>query len=134
MSSKPNRSLWAKQALVIVLTLGTVVCGSLPVQGLQEDAKFMAIEENGAKMWRGGGTISLMAHGTRPLTFKVINTLTMEHGFVIDSMKVKEVIKPGEEKTIDVPLENIDKATSAHRVYCHLHPKHVAAAFLVTLE
>jgi hypothetical protein len=133
MNSKPNRSLWTGQALVIVLTLATVVCAYLPVQGLQEDAKFMAIEENGVKMWRGGGTINLKAHGAGPLTFKVINTLTAEHGFAIDSMKVKEVIKPGEEKTIDIPLANIDKTNSAHRVYCHLHPKHVAAAFLVTM-
>lgn len=134
MSSKPNRSLWTRQTLVIVLTLATVVCAYLPVEGLQEDAKFMAIEEDGAKMWRGGGTINLTAHGARPLTFKVINTLTIEHGFTIDSMKVKEVIKPGEEKTIEVPLADIDKTTSAHRVYCHLHPKHMAAAFIVTMK
>jgi hypothetical protein len=134
MSSKPNRSLRTRQALVIVLTLAAVVCAYLPVQGLQEDAKFVAIEENGVKMWRGGGTINLTAHGARPLTFKVLNTLTVEHGFTIDSMKVKEVIKPGEEKTIEVPFADIDKTTSAHRVYCHLHPKHMGAAFLVTLK
>jgi len=64
----------------------------------------------------------------------VINTLTSEHGFAIDTMKVKEVIKPGEEKTIDVQFANIDKTASVHRAYCHLHPKHVAAAFLVTLK
>ena len=134
MNSRPNRSLWTGPSLVIVLTLAAIVCAYLPVQGLQEDAKFVAIEENGAKMWRGGGTINLQAHGTRPLTFKVINTLMAEHGFAIDSMKVKEVIKPGEEKNIDVPIANIDTTTSAHRAYCHLHPKHVAAAFLVTLK
>ena len=134
MNSKPNRSFWTGRSLVIVLTFATVVCAYLPVQGLQEDAKFMAVEQNGAKMWQGGGTINLKAHGAGPLTFKVINTLTSEHGFAIDSMKVKEVIKPGEEKMIDVPLTNIDKATSKHRAYCHLHPKHVSAAFLVTMK
>ena len=134
MNSKPNRSLWTRHTLVTVLTVATVVCAYLPVQGLQEDAKFMTIEKDGRKMWQGGGTINLKAHGARPLTFKVINTLTSEHGFAIDSMKVKEVIKPGEEKMIDVPIENIDKATSEHRAYCHLHPKHVAAAFLVTMK
>ena len=58
------------------------------------------------------------------------NTLTAEHGFAIDSMKVKEVIKPGEEKTISVPLENIDKTVTEHKVYCQLHPKHMTAATL----
>lgn len=51
------------------------------------------------------------------MTLKVKNTLAAEHGFSIDTMKVKDVIKPGEEKTITVPLENIDKAVSEHRVY-----------------
>jgi len=134
MKSSANRSLWIRPFLVIGLTLATLVCAYLPVQGLQEDAKFVAIEENGSKMWRGGGSINLTAHGTRPLKFKVINTLTTEHGFTIDSMKVHEVIKPGEEKTIDVPIANIDTTISAHRVYCHLHPKHMAAAFLVTMK
>lgn len=134
MNSKRKRSLWTGQSLVIVLTFATVICAYLPVQGLQEDAKFIAVEKDGKKMWQGGGTINLKAHGAGPLTFKVINMLTSEHGFAIDSMKVKEVIKPGEEKTIDVPLENIDKTTSKHRAYCHLHPKHVAAAFLVTMK
>ena len=45
MNSKPNRSLWTGRSLVIILTIATVVCASLPVQGLQEDAKFMAIED-----------------------------------------------------------------------------------------
>jgi hypothetical protein len=85
-------------------------------------------------MWQGGGTINLKAHGAGPLTFKVINTLTSEHGFAIDTMMVKEVIKPGEEKIIDVPLANVDKTTSVHRIYCHLHSKHVAAALVVTMK
>src|SRR5438132_12480065 len=134
MNRKPNRSLWTRQSLVVVLTFATVVCAYLPVQGLQEDAKVMAVEQGGAKMWQGGGTINLKAHGAGPLTFKVIHTLTSEHGFAIDWMKVKEAIKPGEEKTIDVPLTNIDKTTSKHRAYCHLHPKHVSGASLVTMK
>ena len=134
MNNKPHRSCWTGQSLVIILSVATLLCAYLPAQGLQEDAKFMAIEKDGAKMWQGGGTINLKAHGTGPLTFKLINTLALEHGFAIDTMMVKEVIKPGEEKIIDVPLANSDKATSVHRAYCHLHPKHVAAAFVVTMK
>ncbi len=48
MSGRPNRSFWTRPSLVIVLTFATLVCAFLPVQGLQEDAKFVAIEENGA--------------------------------------------------------------------------------------
>ena len=63
---------------------------------------------------------------------KVVNTLGADHGFSIDSMKVQDVIKAGETKTITVPLESIDASVSEHRVYCQLHPKHVAAMLKTT--
>lgn len=132
MNTKPSMSYWARQSLVVILTLATVVWAYLPVQGAQEDAKFVAMEKAGSKVWEGGGTIDLKGRDSRPLTLKVVNTLTAEHGFAIDTMKVKDVIKPGEEKIITVPLANIDKTVSEHRVYCHLHPKHVAATLKVT--
>jgi hypothetical protein len=111
---------------VIILAFVAVVWVSLPAQG-QQEITFTTVEKDGAKVWEGGGTIDLKG----PVTLKVKNTLTAEHGFAIDTMKVKEVIKPGEEKTITVPLENIDKMVSEHRVYCQLHPKHVAATIKV---
>src|SRR5713226_5508148 len=111
-----------QRALVIILALATVVWASLPAQG-QQEITFTAVEKEGTKMWEGGGTIDLKG----PVTLKVKNTLTADHGFAIDTMKVKEVIKPGEEKTIMVPLENIDKMVLEYRVSCQLHPTHVAA-------
>lgn len=117
---------WVRRALVIILALAAVVWASLPAQG-QQELTFTAVEKDGSKMWEGGGTIDLKG----PVTLKVKNTLAAEHGFAIDTMKVKEVIKPGEEKTITVPLESIDKMVSEHRVYCQLHPKHVAATIKV---
>jgi hypothetical protein len=116
----------AKLSLVILLTFVAVVGVSLSAQSADE-LTFTAVEKEGSKMWEGGGTIDL----TGPVTLKVKNTLTAEHGFAIDTMKVKEIIKPGEEKAITVPLANIDKSVSEHRVYCQLHPKHVAATIKV---
>ena len=115
-----------RRALVIILAVAPVVWASLPAQG-QQAITFTAVEKEGSKMWEGGGTIDLKG----PVTLKVKNTLTADHGFAIDTMKVKEVIKSGEEKTITVPLVDIDKAVSEHRVYCQLHPKHVAATIKV---
>jgi len=108
---------WVRRALVIILTLAAVVWASLPAQG-QQELTFTAVEKDGAKVWEGGGTIDLKG----PVTLKVKNTLAAEHGFAIDTMKVKEVIKPGEEKTITVPLENIDTMVSEHRVYSSCIP------------
>ena len=127
----PSVSNWSRPFLVIIMALATVFWASLPVQAA-EDATFTAVEKDGAKVWEGGGTVDLKAHGSGPLMLKVKNTLTAEHGFAIDSMKVKEVIKPGEEKIISVPLEDIDKTVTEHKVYCQLHPKHGAATLKVT--
>lgn len=132
MNTKPSISDWTRQSLVVILTVAAVVCATLPVRGAQEDAQFVAVEKAGSKVWEGGGTIDLKARDSRPLTLKVVNPLTAEHGFAIDTMKVMDVMKPGEEKIITVPLENIDQTVSEHRVYCHLHPKHVAATLKVT--
>src|SRR5438552_17230239 len=102
----PSVSDWSRPFLVIIMALATVFWASLPVQAA-EDATFTAVEKDGAKVWEGGGTVDLKAHGSGPLMFKVKNTLSAEHGFAIDSMKVKEVIKPGEEKTISVDRKSV---------------------------
>src|SRR5436309_2366569 len=94
---------WVRRALVIILTLAAVVWASLPAQG-QQELTFTAVEKDGAKVWEGGGTIDLKG----PVTLKVKNTLAAEHGFAIDTMKGKAVIKPGAQQTITVPLESID--------------------------
>jgi hypothetical protein len=128
---KRSRSNWARLSVVVILSLAAVSCAYMPSSMGGADASFTAVEKDGAKVWEGGGTVDLKGR-TTPLTLTVKNTLAADHGFSIDSMKVSEVIKPGEEKTITVPLENIDKTVSEHRVYCQLHPKHVAATLKVT--
>jgi hypothetical protein len=119
-----NRSVLS---LVMVLSLALVFCVALPVQAADNTVTFKAVEKDGAKMWEGGGTVD----GKRPVTIKVINTLNADHGFSIDTMGVKDVIKPGEEKTITVSPAQIDKSVQEHRVYCQLHPKHGAATLTV---
>ena len=114
-----------ERAGVMVLALIAVICVALPVQAV--DVMLTTSEKDGSKIWEGGGTIDLKG----PVSLKVKNTLAAEHGLSIDTMKVKEVIKAGEEKTITVPLENIDKTVSEHKVYCQLHPKHAPAVIKV---
>jgi hypothetical protein len=107
-----------------------------------EDVRFVATEELNTKMWKasgptttagGGNTVSLNIknRGSKPLMFTAVNMLSADHGFAIDSMKVQTILKPGEEKIISVPMENIDPTVSEHRVYCQLHPKHVTATVVI---
>jgi nitrosocyanin len=127
MTDKPSTAQWIARTLIVVLVLA--VAGG--VAWAAEDATFTTVEKEGSKVWEGGGTVDLKGR-TTPLALKVTNTLTAEHGFSIDTMKVKEVIKAGETKTISVPLADIDMTAAEHRVYCQLHPKHGAASLKVT--
>jgi nitrosocyanin len=127
MTDKPSTAQWIARTLIVVLVLA--VAGG--VAWAAEDATFTTVEKEGSKVWDGGGMVALKGR-TTPLTLKVTNTLTAEHGFAIDTMKVKEVIKAGETKTISVPLADIDMTAAEHRVYCQLHPKHGAASLKVT--
>lgn len=129
MTTKLNLAYGAK--LAIVVTLAFVMSGCAYMGGYgQEDATFTAVEEGGSKVWKGGGAVDLK--GRSSLTLKVVNTLGADHGFSIDTMKVKEVIKANEERTITVSAGDIDTSVREHRVYCQLHPKHVAASLTVT--
>jgi hypothetical protein len=114
------------KAGLFAVRLFVLLCIAPPVQAAG-DVLFTTSEMDGSKIWEGGGTIDLKG----PVTLKVRNTMPSEHGIAIDTMKVKEVIKPGEEKAITVPLENIDKTVSEHKVYCQLHPKHIPAKIKV---
>lgn len=129
MADKSSRYHRAVRSVVVVLALAVAGCAGMGYG--TGDASFTAVEEGGAKVWKGGGAVDLKGR-TKPLTLTVTNTLGADHGFSIDSMKVKEVIKPGEEKTITVPLADIDSSVSEHRVYCQLHPKHVTATLKTT--
>lgn len=111
---------------VMLMAVAIMLSAALPAQGAGELA-FTAVEKDGAKVWDGGGAID----GRGPVTLTVKNTLGADHGFSIDTMNVSAVLKPGEEKTITVPLAQITTAVSAHRVYCQLHPKHVAATIML---
>jgi len=65
----------------------------------------------------------------RPLELVVTNHTKKEHGFAIDRMKVSVVLKPGETKTIKVPVANLVSLArtqgEGYRTYDPLHPKEI---------
>jgi hypothetical protein len=148
---------WTNRCLVLTALLTMVGCAedfgrqtptdqsAAATRAQAEDVRFVASEELGTKMWKAAGsggmassgstpTVSIQNRGSKPLSLKAVNMLDAEHGFAIDSMKVKEVLQPGEERTFSVPVENIDPSVSEHRVYCQLHPKHVAATLIIVKD
>lgn len=98
-----------------------------------EDGKFVAVEAGGAKFWLGGGDIDLRSgiSTAGPITFKLINKMDADHGFAIDGMGVKQVVKPGEEVTVTVLRSDLAPGVSVFKYYCHLHAAHVGGSLLV---
>jgi hypothetical protein len=129
MTKKLSLVHCTKLSVFVILTLALAGCAGYGTSPGQADAQFTAVEVEGQKIWQGGGTVDLK--GRDSLTLKVTNTLAADHGFSIDTMKVQDVIKAGESKTITVPRGNIDTMVTEHRVYCQIHPKHVAATLRV---
>jgi len=69
-----------------------------------------------------------------PLELVVSNHTKKEHGFAIDRFRVKEVLKPGETKTIKISVTDLDAIgtdRSAFRMYDHLHPKEVGGQIYI---
>ena len=70
----------------------------------------------------------------RPLELVVANHTKNEHGFSIDKFNIKEVVKPGESKTIKISVTDLDATgtdQSAFRYYCQLHPGHIGGQLFV---
>lgn len=66
-----------------------------------------------------------------PLELVVTNHTKIEHGFAIDKMKVREMLKPGETKTIKVPVADMASLGGTegkgYRTYDPLHPKEIGS-------
>jgi hypothetical protein len=69
-----------------------------------------------------------------PLELVVTNNTKKEHGFAIDKLKIKEVLKPGETKTIKISVTDLDAIgtdQSAFKYYCQLHKGHIGGQLYI---
>lgn len=69
-----------------------------------------------------------------PLEMIVTNHTKKEHGFAIDRLKIKEVLKPGETKTIKVSVTDLDAIgtdRSTFKYYCQLHKGHIGGQLYI---
>jgi ketosteroid isomerase-like protein len=90
------------------------------------DLRFVAVDIQGVEFWLGGGDMDIKEfRGSKLITFKLLNKLDGEHGFAVDTLKIKQIVKPGEEITVTVPVEDLEPSLTVYRYYCHLHPGHL---------
>ena len=123
-----------KQMWMVVLSvlIGYGFLGGMPAYA--EDGRFVAVEIGGVKFWLGGGDIDMRASARTPgpVTFKLTNKLDAEHGFAIDGLGIKQVVKPGEEVTVTLPSFDVNNRDERiYRFYCHLHPAHVGGTVVI---
>ena len=75
------------------------------------ELRFVAVEIEGVKLWLGGGDIDVKEfRASKVITFRLLNKLDGDHGFAIDALKIKQIIKPGDEVTISVSLEDFEQS------------------------
>jgi hypothetical protein len=126
--------------------IGDLETGSVvgqPFKELTVDQELYAIEIGNTKVWYPPAVIiDFKARAGRPVVFKVTNSSTAEHGFLLTAdesfgaptvLKAQIVLKPGETKYIGIPTSDLFYATQGSTlVYkCHLHPAHIGGKFLM---
>jgi len=68
------------------------------------------------------------------LTLAVTNYTKKEQGFAIDKVRVKEVVKPGETKTIKLSVTDLDGIGTDQSVfpyYSQIDPKHIGGLLYI---
>ena len=68
------------------------------------------------------------------LTLAVTNYTKKEQGFAIDRVRVKEVVKPGETKTIKISVTDLDGIGTDQSVfpyYSQIDPKHIGGLLYI---
>jgi hypothetical protein len=68
------------------------------------------------------------------ITFTVTNHTKKEQGFAIDQVRVKEIVKPGETKTIKLSVTQLDAIGTDQSVfpyYSHVDPKHIGGLLYI---
>src|SRR5438094_4512017 len=89
------------------------------------DLRCVTVAVDEVKFWLGGGDIDVKEfRASKVITFRLLNKLDGEHGFAVDALKIKQIVKPGEEVTLSVPWEDLEQSLSVYRYYCQLHPGH----------
>ncbi|HJT22646.1 MAG TPA: hypothetical protein VJ746_19390 [Nitrospira sp.] len=68
------------------------------------------------------------------VTFTVTNHTKKDQGFAIDKVRVKEIVKPGETKTIKLSVTDLDGLGTDQSVfpyYSHIDPKHIGGLLYI---
>lgn len=115
-----------RNGIVLVFMLGLFLAelGPALAQTGKEFTLMTAMVAEGANIWLPS---TLIINKGEEVKLKLRNVSKAEHGFAIDALGVKEVIKPGETKEITIKPD----AEGIQRYYCHLHPGHVGGQLMV---
>jgi heme/copper-type cytochrome/quinol oxidase subunit 2 len=112
--------------IIFAFMIGILLASLWPVSAQQakEFTLLTALVGESANIWLPS---TVVVSKGEEVKLKLRNVADKEHGFSIDALNIKEVVKPGETKEISI------KPTSEGvlRYYCHLHPGHVGGQLMV---
>jgi plastocyanin len=116
----------SRMLVIIAFLIGILLASLWPAsaQSAKEFTLVTALVGEGANIWLPS---ALIINKGDEVKLKLRNVSDKEHGFSINALGIKEVIKPGETKEITI------KPTSEGVLYyyCQLHPGHVGGQLMV---
>jgi plastocyanin len=118
-------------ATVLAGAIGCVSVGDTAIdarQGYSDDRSTIQVVTTnvGGKNVFIPSTIVLTAGSGRSLSF--YNTTDQPHGMKIPGLGIEEVLQPGQEHVVELPVL---EAGHIYAVVCHLHPPHRSASIVV---
>lgn len=109
-------------ALMIGLFLSGI--GFVSAQSAKEFTLLTALVGESANIWLPS---TIIVNKGEEVKLKLRNVSDKEHGFSINALGIKEVIKPGETKEVTIK----PNSEGVLYYYCHLHPGHVGGQLMV---
>jgi heme/copper-type cytochrome/quinol oxidase subunit 2 len=115
-----------RMLMILAFLVGILLASLWPAsaQQVKEFTFLTALVGESANIWLPS---TLIVNKGDEVKLKLRNVSDKEHGFSIDALGIKEVIKPGATK--EITIKPVSEGVLHY--YCHLHPGHVGGQLMV---
>jgi heme/copper-type cytochrome/quinol oxidase subunit 2 len=126
MDSPERRKAMYNKLITFALMIGLFLSGIgfVSAQSAKEFTLLTALVGESANIWLPS---TIIVNKGEEVKLKLRNVSDKEHGFSINALGIKEVIKPGETKEVTIK----PNSEGVLYYYCHLHPGHVGGQLMV---
>ena len=116
----------SRKLMILAFMIGILLASLWPVSAQQakEFTLLTTLVGESANIWLPS---TIIVNKGEEVKLKLRNVADREHGFSIDALGIKEVVKPGETKVVTIK----PSSEGVLYYYCHLHPGHVGGQLMV---